>query len=1010
MLLPRSFLVGLLATAALAGQLEAQGTGTIRGRVVAAGTQQALALVRVAVADRTTETDSDGQFVFTTMPAGTYTLRTNMLGYRQSVDTVTVVAGQTANVQITMQAMALSLEALVVTGYGQQERRDLTGVVDEVPSETFNTGRIVQPEELIKAKVAGVEVAESNGGEPGGGMSIRIRGGTSVTSSNEPLYVIDGVPMPVGGGLSAGRSPLNFINPNDIESFTVLKDASATAIYGSQGANGVIMITTKSGKGAATTGWDLTYRGTLSGSVVAAQPSMLSAAEFRQVVQEQASDLVGYLGSATTDWNKEVQQSAFGQEHTVVVAGGSGGSSLRASFGYLSQDGIVQASTNERMSLNVAFNQRLFDDRLSLQANVMGARNADRFTPGGVLGNANNFAPTQPVLEEGSPYGGYFEWDATRTAVNPVAELNRQTDEGTTYRSIGNLTAEYALPFVEGLSATARVGYLVTSSERRFFAPSTDKSQINRGLYGTVSRSNPTEVGSLFDGYLTYDRTFDRHSFNLTAGYAYQWRRQDSPSFYAQDLSSDLLGPNGVPSAELQQTSLYVDESKLASYFARANYSLMDRYLLTASVRTVGSSKFGAWNHWGTFPSAAVAWRLSEEPFLYGAGFLSDLKLRLSWGKNGNQAFPSYSQYKQYVYGDPQAQVQFGNEFVPTIRPSAADPNIRWEETSSWNLGIDYGFWSNRVFGTLEFYTKETKDLIFDVIVAAGTNLSNSVITNIGTMRNKGFELTVNAGLFEGGRSGFSWDANFNFAYNKNTLKYINPFAGGAEQLLWGPFISGGVGTQVQVLRPEYPVNSFFVLQHKLDANGKPIVGTDLEMYVDRNNDGKIDQDDRAPYRVTYNDAGEAVDTVGLKARPDWIIGHTSLMRFKNFDLSLTFLAQLGAYMYNNVASSTGFYDQLRNSDRPNNLHSSVLEYGFTTPQYQSDIYVEDASFLRLQNIELGYTFGGLLNGMRLFGVVQNVFTITGYSGIDPTSTISGIDNNIYPRSRTFTAGLSVTF
>jgi len=991
----RVCLVALIATVAAAGQLAAQATGTVRGRTVNATTNEPIALVTVRIADRTAQSDSDGRFVVSGLAAGTYAVRANVLGYRQVTDTVSVGAGQTSEIEIPMYPMALALEALVVTGYGEQERRDLTGVVDEVPAETFNTGRVIAPEELIKGKVAGVQVAEANGGEPGGGISIRIRGGTSVTSSNEPLYVIDGVPMPVGGGLSAGRSPLNFLNPNDIESFTILKDASSTAIYGSQGANGVVMITTKSGRGVRDTGWDLTYRGTFSGSVVSSRPALLTATEFRTAVQNQAPDLIDYLSNADTDWNQEVQQSAFGQEHTMVVAGGTQSTNVRASFGYLSQEGVVQASKNERLSLNVAFNQLLFDDRLSLQANVVGSRVADRFTPGGVIGNANNFAPTQPITEEGSPYGGYFEWDATRTAVNPVAQINRISDEGTTYRSVGNVTAEYDLAFVEGLSATARFGYLATSSERRFFAPSTDKNQINRGLYGTVSRSNPTEYGSLFDGFLTYNRMFDVHSLNLTAGYAYQQRRQDSPSFYAQDLSSDLLGLNGVPSAELQQTSLFVEESKLASWFARANYSLNDRYLFTATIRADGSSKFGAGNQWGTFPSAAVAWRVSEERFMDGADFLSDLKLRLSWGKNGNQAFSSYAQYKQYVYGDPQAQVQFGNDFVSTVRPSAADPNIKWEETSSWNLGIDYGLWNNRVFGAIEFYTKETKDLIFDVIVAAGTNLSNSVITNVGTMKNKGVELTLNAGVFEGGRDGFTWDANFNFAYNKNELVQINPFAGGAEQLLWGPFISGGVGTQVQVLRPGYPINSFFVFQHKLDSDGTPIVGTDLEMYEDLNDDGVIDQDDRRPFE---------------SPAPDWIIGHTSLMRFQSFDLSFTMLAQIGSYVYNNVASSTGFYDQLRNSDRPNNLHRSVLENEFVTPQYQSDVYVEDASFLRLQNIELGYTLGGVLNGMRLFGVVQNVFTITGYSGIDPTSTVTGIDNNIYPRSRTFTGGLSVTF
>jgi iron complex outermembrane receptor protein len=710
-------------------------------------------------------------------------------------------------------------------------------------------------------------------------------------------------------------------------------------------------------------------------------------------VEEQAPSLLQYLGEANTEWNREIEQSAFGQDHSLVLSGGTDKTSLRASLGYLSQEGAIQASKNERLSLNVALNQLLFDDRVTLSANVIGSRTEDQFTPGGVLGNANNFAPTQPVYDSTSPYGGFFEWEPTRAAVNPVAQINRQSDEGTTYRSMGNMTARVEAPFLEGLSATARVGYLATNSSRRFFAPSTDKNQINRGTYGTVSRNTPTEYGTLFDGFLTYDKAWAVHTFNLTGGHAYHQVRTDYPSFYAQELSSDLLGADGVPAANFQQTALTVDESKLASYFARANYTFKDRYLITGTIRTDGSSRFGPENQWAAFPSAAVAWRISEEGFLGDA--FSDLKLRLSWGKNGNQAFPNYRQYRTYVYGDPQAQVQFGDEFVPTIRPGATDPNIKWEETSSWNLGVDFGLWNNRLAGAVEYYDKKTEDLIFDVIVAAGTNLSNSVITNVGSMKNKGFELTLNALFVEGRGGGFSWDANFNFAYNQNELLEINPFAGGGEQLPWGPFISGGVGTQVQVLQPGNPINSFFVFQHKRNADGTPVVGTDLEMYEDLDTNGVINQDDR---RVLQS------------PNPDWIIGHTSQLRFKSFDFSFTLLAQLGNYAYNNVASSLGFYEGLTDSERPGNLHSSVLENQFATAQYQSDVYVEDASFLRVQNIELGYTFRGLLSGMRLFGVVQNAFTITGYSGLDPVATVSGIDNNIYPRSRTFTGGLTVSF
>jgi iron complex outermembrane receptor protein len=1027
MLRALSCLVALLATAAPIAPLAAQATGTVSGRIINVVTQQPVGFVAVRLADRTTRSDADGRFVIADVAAGTYTVRATFVGFSPAVETVTVVSGQATDIVIALQAVAFELDAITVTGYGEVEKRDLTGVVAEVPAESFNAGSILMPEQLIRGKVAGVQVAETNGGEPGGGVSIRIRGGTSITSSNEPLYVVDGVPLPVGTGR------LQFLNPNDIASFTVLKDASATAIYGSQGANGVVLIETRSGKGAVpTAGWGVSYRGTFSGSTVSGRPSILTADEFRTAVEDHAPQQAQYLGDATTDWVREVEQTGYGQEHTVAVLGGGENTSFRGSFGYLSQEGVLKASKTERYLLNLAFNQLLFDDRLSLQANLMGQHQNRHLTPGGVVGAANNFAPTQPIFDTASVYGGYFEWDNPLAGINPVGELNLVSDRGTSYRSLGNVTAVYATPFLEGLSATGRVGYVVETGESRYFAPSNNKNQVNRGVYGTIRRSPQTWYTTLFDGFLTYTRNFDLHALTFTGGYAFTQGRTDTETFYAENLSSNFLGPDGVPTAQLYNNSIYVEEDKLGSWFGRANYSFKDRYLVTATVRRDGSSRFGPGNQWGTFPSAAVAWRLSEEEFL--GDVFSDLKLRLSWGKNGNQAFPSYRQYKSYAYSDAQAQVQFGNEFISTIRPSAADPNIKWEETTSWNFGLDYGLSANRFTGAIEYYTKTTKDLIFTVLVPSGVNLSNVVTTNVGTMKNKGLELSLNAMLADGAGGGLSWDASLNLAYNKNELVTIDPFAGGAERILSGDPISGGVGSYIQVLQPGQPVNSFLVYEHIRDDDGKPIwedingldpvtntltglpdgVINDQDLYVDQHTvldttctatdpeceglyrtDGRINQDDRVAFQ---------------KPAPDWIMGFTSSMRYKSFDLSFTLLAQLGSYLYNNVASNTGHYQSLTNSARPNNLHSSVLDNGFETPQYFSDEYVEDASFLRLENIELGYTFQKWLRGMRVFGVVQNLFTLTGYSGVDPTASITGIDNNRYPRTRTFTAGLNVTF
>lgn len=990
----RQLLVALITIVMAAGQLEAQ-TGTISGRFFDTSIGSPVAGVEVTIEGRTILSGTDGRFVLTNVPPGTYTLRATRLGYTSVERSVTVVAGQTTTLEIGLIPEALQLEEIVAIGYGQQEKRDLTGVVAELSEEDFNTGRIVSAEQLVQAKVAGVEVVENNGGEPGGGISLRIRGGTSVTSSNEPLYVIDGVPLAVGGGLSAGRNPLNFLNPEDIESVTVLKDASATAIYGSQGANGVVLISTRSGRGAVAAPARLSYSGSFSGSSVVERPDILNAAQFRQAVEDQFPDALPVLGDASTNWREEVERSAFGQEHTLALVGAGEKMNYRLSFGYLNQQGVVRASRNERASLSLAYNQLLFEDRLRLSANILGARNEDRFTPGGVLGNATNFAPTQPIRDPDSEWAGFFEWDDTEAPDNPVAILNLQTDEGTTYRSVGNLTGEYDIPWVNGLTATGRVGYVVTDTERRFFAPSTSKPQADQGQGGTISRSNNSELNYLVDVFATYAKSWERHAFDVTGGHSYQQWRTESPSFTAQQLSSDLLGPDGVPGSDIQQLFLTVDENRLASWFARANYTYLDRYLFTATIRTDGSSKFGEGNQWGTFPSAAVAWRLSQEPFMEGWESLSDLKLRISWGKNGNQAFPSYQQYRSYLFGGSEAQAQFGDEFVSTIRPSAADPNIKWEETTSWNFGLDFGWWDNRLSGAIDYYTKKTEDLIFLVPAAAGTNLSNYLTTNIGTVENKGVEFTLNALIASGAEGGLSWNTSFNFARNSNELTDINPFVADSlfalERIQTGG-IAGGVGTLIQILQPGEPVNSFFVYQHKIGDDGKPIVGTDLEMYEDLNGDGVINQDDRRPYK---------------SPDPDWIIGHTSTLRWNKFDLGLTLLAKLGNYVYNNIASSTGFYDQLRDVGAPNNVHASVLENEFQSPQYFSDVYVEDASFLRMQNIQLGYSFSPRY---RVYGVIQNAFTITGYSGIDPTAGINGIDNNIYPSTRTFTAGLNVAF
>ena len=1006
MTLARTITAALVGGLLFVPSLSAQNTGTVAGRVTDASTMEPVAGATVTIAETGGVTNASGRFVITGIPAGTYDLQVSQIGYAEAVEQVTVNPGETTTVQIALTSEAIELAELVVTsGYSQQREADLTGVIEAITPEEFNPGRVISAEQLIQGKVAGVNIIDT--GEPGGGISVRIRGGTSVNASNEPLFVVDGVPLAVGGGQSAGRNPLNFLNPDDIERLTVLKDASATAIYGARGANGVVIIETKTGRSVTEgAGSQLTYRGTVSSSSVTREPEMLSRQQFVDVVQERTPGAMSLLGNATTNWRDAVQQTGTGHEHTLAFAGATRDFDYRLSVGYLSQQGVIRGSDTERATIGLGYGQGFFDDRLRVRANLRGARTDDAFTPDAVVGNATIFQPTQPIRDPSSEFGGYFEWTTDPLAVNnPVAELELVDDRGTTYRSIGDLETQFEVPYVSGLTGTVRFGYDVTKAERETFRPTFLRSEAEGGTPGFVSRDNTTSSNVLFDVFGNYERVFRDAGADveMTAGYSYGDSRNEFPYFEAQGLSFNYLGTSGVPAAEEQRTTIFVEESRLISFFGRAHVTLDDKYLLTVSFRRDGSSKFGENERWGLFPSAAVAWRLSNESFLEDVEALSDLKLRLSYGVNGNQAFDNYRQFRTYDISEGTALYPFGGRFVTTIRPGAADPNIKWEETTSYNVGVDFGLFDNRVTGAIEYYTKDTEDLLFRVPVAAGTQPSNFVTTNIGSLENRGFELSLDAVLLPGEDGDFRWSANFNAAHNTNEIVEINP-RGGSEVILTGG-ISGGVGNNIQILQAGHPINSFYVYRHKRAADGGPLWedvdgnGTidENDIYEDLNGDGIVNQEDRAPYE---------------DPAPDWILGHTSLMTWGAFDASFTLRAHIGNYVYNNVASNYGHYRALEYSGVPNNLHSSVLETGFESEQFFSDYYVEDASFLRLENLTFGYTFEPLTIGqeVRVFGTLQNGFTLTGYDGVDPTAGVNGIDNNLYPRSRTLTVGASVRF
>lgn len=1004
------FTFGVLLAALVIAPLHAQEpSGSVRGRVTDAASQTPIQGATVSIGSRSAVTAADGRYFLTGVPAGSDTLRARMIGYIPAARTITLASGQTLDVDLNLTAQAVNLAELIVIGYGEQAAGNITGAVTNVTSNEFNTGRVVTPTELIQNKVAGVQVVENN--EPGGGTSVRIRGQTSINASSEPLFVIDGLPVGAGagGGLSGGRDPLNFLNSDDIESITVLRDASAAAIYGANAANGVILITTKRGQTGQRPRFE--YTGSVSASAVTRLPSMLNAPQFRAAVTQHAPANVPQLLNANTDWFGQVDRTGYGQEQNIALSGGGDNMDYRFSVNYLDQNGIIQGSNTKRVTLGVNYNQHLFNDRLNLRLNVRGSRANDQFTPGGVISNAAQMGPTQPVKDPTAPTGFYDWTGGLQSADNPVAILTLASDKSRTLRGIGNLQAEYRLPFLNGLSANLNLGFDVTDVDRTTFTPSVLHSQVKTGDDGSFFRTEPNDVNATLEAFLNYavPRNLGPGALEVTGGYSFTKSRAEYPTFLATGLETDVLGPGGIPTARSVTNSLNIQEAKLISFFGRVNYNINDRYLAAFSLRRDGSSRFGPDNQWGTFPAGSVAWRISQESFMQGLSSLSDLKLRASLARTGNQSFGNYLHKSTYMLSNAQAQYAFADSFFATIRPSAVDPNIQWETTRSFDIGIDFGFSDQRFTGAIDWYDKKTSDLIFSVPVAAGTNLGDQITTNIGSMRNRGIELSLSAEMLRGGSTGqgLQWHADFTAAHNTNELLQINPFAGSSQQILTGG-IAGGVGSTIQVLTPGEAINSFFVYEHIMEG-GKPIYrdinggtidgvpnGTinEQDLYVDQNDDGVINQND---LRILHDPA------------PDWILGHSSYLSYGKFDLGFTLRAYLGNYVYNNVASNLGAYKELTRGS-PYNLHNSVLETDFFEPQYFSDFYVEDASFLRMDNITLGYSFDYRGIPARFFGTIQNAFTITGYNGVDPTAGINGIDNNIYPRSRTFSGGLTFRF
>ncbi len=993
--------VALLAVLLLGSQSFAQ--GIVQGKATDENGEPLIgATVLIVGTSRGSATDFNGNYMIENVPVGEQRIRASYTGYADMTKTVNVADGQTVTLDFQLGEDVEILEEVVVIGYGTVRKEDATGVVAKIESKDFNRGAIVSPEQLITGKVAGVQISPGDG-SPGGGSSIRIRGATSINASNEPLYVIDGMPID-NEGFAGGRNPLNFLNPADIESFTVLKDASATAIYGSRGANGVIVITTKKGLSGGRP--SVNYDGYYTISEIRGNPGMLDAENFRDVVTFFAPSRLSSLGNANTNWFDEVLRTAQGQSHNLSVTGGGADNGYRISAGYQNLEGIIRSSETERVNFSLNYNHRLFDDKLLVNTNLRGARTRDIFDPG--IGAAWDFDPTQPVLDpDNEAFAGFFEYGNSLAPRNPISAIEQRQNDGQTFRTLGNMDIEYKLDqLVEGLSVKANMGVDVNQGESTLFEPTTYVNTQVSNFNGLIRVENYTRTNYLFDAYLKYKRLIgERHRFDFTAGYSYQEFNEEYPIFEAQNLSTDQFGAIRPDIAEDVFPSNSFFENKLISFWGRAIYNFDERYVLTATLRRDGSTRFGPESRWGLFPSAAFAWRILQEDFAEGLNeIFSDLKLRVSYGVVGNQDIRDYAYLPRYSLSDQRAQYQIGTDadgnpiFINTARPDPYDSGLQWEETTSINAGLEFGFANGRINGSIEYYQQNTDELLFEVAIPSGTNLSDRVLTNIGELQNSGVELTLNGTVVN--RPDLSWSLSGNAAYNRNEVLAISAIGGDAGILRGG--IAGGVGNNVQILRVGEQIDAFYVFEHILSEDGAPVAeGDDLEMYVDQNGDGIINEQDR---RVFNSPA------------PDLLLGLTSNLVYKGFDLAFTIRGSLGNYVYNNNASNRGFFQRVQGvnigDDRYflNNVHESVLVNQFVTPQYFSDVYVEDASFARIDNITLGYTFrpGNGLSSLRLYATAQNPLVWSEYSGLDPEVGIGGIDNAPYPRPRAFIFGLSL--
>ena len=877
------------------------------------------------------------------------------------------------------------LDEVVVIGYGQVKKNDMTGSVMAIKPDELSKGITTNAQDMLSGKIAGVSVI-SNDGTPGGGAQIRIRGGSSLNASNDPLIVIDGLAID-NEGIKGMANGLSMVNPADIETLTVLKDASATAIYGSRASNGVILITTKKGSSDKL---KITFSTTNSVQTRTKLADMLSYDEFVNTIQSKGTDAQrALLGTTHTDWNDEIYQNAFGTDNNLSVAGKiTKNLPFRASIGYYNQSGLLRTDNAERYTGSITLNPSFFKDHLKLNINAKGSINKNTFANTSAIWAASTMNPTIPVYSGLDTFGGYTEAiDNTGAPVNgavmnPVGLLNMNDSQSTVKRFIGNIDADYRLHFFPDLKLHATLGYDYAQGKGSVYVPAeAAQNYTTSGLdysYGPQKKEN-----RLLTLYANYNKLVEsiKSSFDVTAGYDYQYWKSTTPLY----SEMNTLG-------EIQKTSKASDERHvLLSYYGRLNYSFNSRYMLTTTVRRDATSRFAKNVRWGTFPSVALGWRVTEESFLKDNKVISTLKVRASYGVTGQQdGIGNYNYLPIYTISQSGAGSLIGGTPTPTYRPKAYVPNLKWETTTSWNVGFDFGFLKDRITGSFDYYTRQTKDLIATVPAAAGTTFDRNITTNVGNVDSQGVEFSLNATPIQ--TKDWNWDLSFNMTWQKMKVKNLSLTAGTpATNTSVGPYIDS---YQVQTLSEGYAPYMFYVYHQLYDEKtGKPIEGA----YVDLDGDGQINSNDLYRYH---------------SPAPDYILGFSTSLRYKKWTLSTSLRANIGNYVYNAMAMNSGAWETVSyNSYQLNNLSSTYLKTGFQTRQYLSDYYVENASFLKMDNLSLGYNFGTIYKGcsLNVSAMVQNVFCITKYSGVDP-EVPDGVDNSFYPRPRTFSLNIGINF